>query len=72
VPRVTALVLKNLTFQTSAMALRRRGIGVSCWRVVGVEAAVAVGADVVAAAGEPLGASYLGALLVWRPFIPAK
>jgi hypothetical protein len=39
---------------------------VAAWRVVGVEAAVAVGADVVASAGEPLGASYPVALLVWR------
>jgi hypothetical protein len=30
----------------------------TAWRVVGAEAAVAVGADVVASAGEPLGASY--------------
>jgi hypothetical protein len=28
-PRVAASVLKNLTFQTSATALRRRGIGAS-------------------------------------------
>ena len=37
-----------------------------CWRVVGAEVAVAVGADVVASAGEPLGASYPVTLLVWR------
>jgi hypothetical protein len=43
-----------------------------CWRVVGTEVAIAVGADVVASAGEPLGASYLAALLVWRYFIPAE
>jgi hypothetical protein len=29
VPRVAALVLKNLSFQTSATALRRRDIGTS-------------------------------------------
>jgi hypothetical protein len=29
VPQVAALVLKNLTFQTSATAPRRRGIGAS-------------------------------------------
>jgi hypothetical protein len=37
-----------------------------CWRVVGAEVAVAVGADVVASAGEPLGASSPVTLLVWR------
>jgi hypothetical protein len=37
-----------------------------CWRVVGAEAAVAVGADAVASAGEPLGVCYPAALLVWR------
>jgi anti-sigma-K factor RskA len=37
-----------------------------CWRVVGAEVAAAVGAGVVASAGEPLGASYPVALLVWR------
>jgi hypothetical protein len=37
-----------------------------CWRVFGAEVVVVVGADVVASAGEPLGASYLVALLVWR------
>jgi hypothetical protein len=36
------------------------------WRVVDAEVAAAVGAEVVAAAGEPLGASYHVALLVWR------
>jgi hypothetical protein len=36
------------------------------WRVVGAEVAAAVGAKVVASAGEPLGASYHAALLVWR------
>jgi hypothetical protein len=40
--------------------------GRHCWRVVGAEAAVAVSADVVASAGEPLGASYPVALPVWR------
>jgi hypothetical protein len=30
----------------------------AAWRVIGAEAAIAVGADVVASAGEPLGASY--------------
>jgi hypothetical protein len=40
--------------------------GRHCWRVVGAEAAVAVGADVVASTGEPLGASYPVALPVWR------
>jgi hypothetical protein len=40
--------------------------GRHCWRVVGAEAAVAVGADVVASTGEPLGASYPMALPVWR------
>jgi hypothetical protein len=37
----------------------------AAWRVVGAEAVVAVDADVVASAGEPLGASYPVALLVW-------
>jgi hypothetical protein len=37
-----------------------------CWRVIGAEAAVAVGADAVASAGEPLGVGYPTALLVWR------
>jgi hypothetical protein len=32
---------------------------VVAWRVVGAEVAATVGADVVASAGEPLGASYL-------------
>jgi hypothetical protein len=36
----------------------------AAWRVIGVEAVVVVGADVVASAGEPLGASYPVALLV--------
>jgi hypothetical protein len=33
-----------------------------CWRVIGAEAAVVVGADAVASAGEPLGACYPAAL----------
>jgi hypothetical protein len=37
----------------------------AAWRVVGAEAVVAIGADVVASAGEPLGASYPVAQLVW-------
>ena len=36
------------------------------WRAVGAEVAAVVGAEVVASAGEPLGASYHAALLVWR------
>ena len=38
----------------------------AAWRVVDAEVAATVGADVVASAGEPLGASYPAALLVWR------
>jgi 3-hydroxyacyl-CoA dehydrogenase len=34
----------------------------AAWWVVGAEVAATVGADVVASAGEPLGASYLAAL----------
>jgi hypothetical protein len=36
------------------------------WRAVGAEVAAAIGVEVVASAGEPLGASYHAALLVWR------
>jgi hypothetical protein len=35
---------------------------VAAWRVVDAEVAASVGADVVASAGEPLGASYPAAL----------
>jgi hypothetical protein len=37
-----------------------------CWRVIGAGVAAAVGVEVVASAGEPLGASYPAALPVWR------
>ena len=63
---------------TEVVASAGETVGATCCRtsgslalmvvvvVVGAEAVVVVGADVVASAGEPLGVCYPAVLLVWR------